>query len=493
MRVFGELRFAAFLFLSIGLTAASAASNATSKTTAIVYTNGLGTFLSGGTTAADRSRTDVVAKRLKELRAKYKDAIFVDGGDAVGPMVGNESPFGLPLYRIFDEARYAASGLSARDGLHSFSFFRFLPPGAKIATPLVGTFDLPKSPPGESGFYEIHPAWATAITSGGAKLQVFGVATTTSLTGVVEPLSDINTGGPVAKQARYVLDHLSPGHVPIILSNMTPAENDELARLINGNALLFEGGYPWRLIVPPANQKQSRDVGPVRILSHLSPTAAAVVTLPSNLECMQARVVVSESLWESKSFPSPGRLSSLFGGPPIEARLVHSLFTNPLYLPDVGTSVGKRSLLQEIMIPYDDKDVQRTPPPGEANWQQPRWMMETRNLRGNEIVYRYGLYLNKKFMAHVYRVRHALAPPFSMFDMLVAVDKDHRLKRIRVFFPPGIANRGVKIEPLCERLLGKKCDEIKLEDWPERGGAEFVVDNFVRDVQMLLAFDEAAR
>jgi hypothetical protein len=455
----------------------------------IVYTSGLGTYLRDPV-GEERSRTAALAKRLKELRAKYSKASFLDGGDAIGPMVCNESPFAAPVYRLFDESHFVAAALSARDGVRTFSFVRLLPASAKIITPLVSFFDLPNSPPGAYAYYAIHPAWATFETSGGAKFQVFGVATTTSLTGIVEPLSDIKTGGTAAQQARLVLDHLQPGHVPIILSDMTPAENDEFARLIKRNALLFEGGYPWRLAKPPADPKPTRDIGPVRILSHLAPNVADVVTLPPTLECSQAALAGNETLWEVKP---PPPVKGLFGRKPIEARLVRSVFTDPLHLPDVGTSVGKRSVLKEIMIPYDDKDVKREPPVGEADWRPPRWMESTRQLRGNEVVYRYDLYFHKAFVAHVYRIRHLLYPPYSIFDMLVAVDDDHRIQKMGVYYPPAVTNRPIKIEPICERLKGKKCDEIELEDWPERGGAEFAVDNFVRDVQMLLAFDEAGR
>jgi hypothetical protein len=491
MKLRSRLPLITFAFVLIGFSYTHAAPIPTSKTTTIVYTSGLGAYLRDPS-KADRSRCDAIAKRLKELRARYSDAICVDGGDAIGPMVANESPFGLPVYRIFDESRFAAAALSARDGVQTFGFARIMPVGAKIKTPLIGTFDLPKSPPGLGGFYEIHPAWATAETSAGAKFQIFGVATTTSLSGVVEPLSGIKTGGTAAEQAQYVLDHLQSGHIPLILSDMTPTENDEFARLFNRNALLFEGGYPWRLAIPPADLRPNRDIGPVRILSHFAPNVADVVALPPSLECRKAQLIRSEPLWEPQRPPAEGGFR-LLGGKPIETRLIHSPYADTLYLADVGTSVGKRSLLGEIMLPYDDKDVLRIPPVGQSDWRPPRWMERTRHLRGNEVVYRYDLYFHKNFTAHVYRIRHFVAPPYSVFDMLVAVDKDHRIQKFGVFYPPKITNCQLRIDPLCRRLVGKRCDEIKLEDWPERGGAEFVIDNFVRDVQMLLAFDEAGR
>jgi hypothetical protein len=274
---------------------------------------------------------------------------------------------------------------------------------------------------------------------------------------------------------------------------MTPAENDEMARLINRNALVFEGGYPWRLAAPPPNPKPSRDIGPVRILSHLAPNVADVVTLSPNLECSRAQSLQGEPLWEAVSRQAASGGFRLFGSRPLESRLVQSPFTDALHLADVGTSVGKRSLLQEIALPFDEKDVERVPPVGQADWQPPRWMQTTRHLRGNEIVYRYDLFYRRKLMARVYRIRHLMAPPFAVCDMLVAVDADRRVMKFGVFYPPTITNRQVRIDELCKRLVGKRCDEIRLEDWPERGGAEFIVDNFVRDVQMLLAFDEAER
>lgn len=491
MRLFSALQLATILVLIAGLNHADGAPSPSSRTATIIYTNGLGTILRDPF-GADRSRCQTMAQRLKDLRAKYSDAIFVDGGDAIGPMAGNESPYGLPVYRIFDENRYAAAALSTRDGIQTFSFFQLLPAGATVKTPLVGGFDHPKPPPGSAPYYEIHPRWAIVETPG-AKFQIFGVATTTSLSGVIGPLSDIKTGGTAAKQAQYVLDHLLPGHLPIILSDMAPAENNEFALLINRNALLFEGCNPWRLVGSLISDNASREVGPVRILSHQSPYLADVVTIPPSLECRQARLVDSEQLWEPPQKPSSGGFR-LWGQKPIEERLVRSLLTeNLLYLPDVGTSVARRSLLEEINIPYDDKDVKREPPPGATGWRAPRWMEKTQNLRGNGIVYRYDLYFKSNYMASVYRVRHFLALPYSVFDMLVAVNKDHRIRQIQVFFPPAIANRAINIESVCQRLVDKKCDEIRLGDWPERGGAEFVVDNFVRDLQMLLAFDEAAR
>ncbi|KPL11601.1 hypothetical protein AMJ85_03525 [candidate division BRC1 bacterium SM23_51] len=487
----GSSTFLALVTVTIGLSYANAAPTTPSKATTIVYTNGLGTILTG-VGGIDRSRNEALAKRLENLRAKYADAVFVDGGDAIGPMVLSETQFGLPTYRLFDKNRYAAAALSARDGLHSLSFYKLLPPTARVATPLVGDFTHLRTPSPTMRFYPIRPAWAIAERAGG-KFQIFGVATTTSLTAIVEPFMDLKLGGNAADQARHVLDHLLPGHVPIVLSDMTPAENDEFARLLNRNALLFEGGYPWRLVRPPAKQKPTRDVGPVRIVSHFSPGQADVVSLPPSLECKQARLVRTETFWKPEPPPSVGGLNRLLGRQPLEARLVRSWFTETLYKADVGTSLGRRSLIKEIMIPYDDEDVLRIPPPGALDWQPPRWMEQNRHLRQNEIVYRYDLYFSKTFMAHLYRIHHVLIPGITLLNVLVATNEDHQIYRTRVLLPPMITRRFARIDPLLERLRGKRWSEIALEDWPERGGAEFLVDNLVRDLQLLLAIDEAAK
>jgi len=498
MNVFARLLLAASFIGFIGLGQAHAASTTSTtstmstKSVTIVFTDGLGTILTG-VSGIDRTRNEAVAKRLTELRAKYSDALFADGGDALGPLIAQDTQYGLPTYRLFfDENRYAAAALSTRDGLHTASFFQFLPPYAKIATPLVGTFAHATTPTKEASFYQVRPAWARA-EAGGAKFQFFGVATTRSLTGIEPPYLYVQFGGDAKKQARYVLDNLLPGHTPIILSDMTPAENDTLAKTLNRNALIYEGGYPWHLVHASADQKPTRDVGAAKIISHFSPFEAEVVTLPPGLECKQAKIARKEILWEPKQSPaSPGLLSRLLYGRPLETALVRTLFTETLHLPDVATSLGERSLLAEIEIPYDDKDAKRVPPLDDKSWHPPLWMEKTRNLRGNAIVYRYELYYNKKFRACLYRIHHDLVPNFSLLEVFIAVDKDHRLYRSKILFPTQITHLKVRTEPVVERLRGKGWKEIRLEDWPERAGAEFMIDNLVRDIQMALAFDEMA-
>jgi hypothetical protein len=245
----------------------------------------------------------------------------------------------------------------------------------------------------------------------------------------------------------------------------------------------------------PANQKPSREIGPVRIVSHHSPTAADVVTLPPSLDCRQAKLAPSETIWEPKRQPPPppGLFSRLVGRQPMETLLVRSRFTDTLKLPDIGTSVGQKSLLKEAAIPYNEKETRRVPPLDDPKWQPPRWMKETQKLRGNQIVHRRDLYLNKNFMARVYLIHHELLPENTQIELLVAVDKDHRLSRAKVLFPTMISHCQSRSTALIERLEGKRWNEITLEDWPERSGAEFIVDNIVRDVQLLLALDEMAK
>ncbi len=307
------------------------------------------------------------------------------------------------------------------------------------------------------------------------------------------PLMSVEFGINVADQLKYVRDHLLPGHIPVILSDMLPSENDTFAKEFKQNALLFEGGYPWRLAKPPARYRSMRDVGSVRIISHPSPYAAEIVELPANHICSQARLIASEILYEPPrpvAGRSQGFWGSLLGRKPLDTSLVHSPFTGTRFLPDIGTSVGARALLKEIGLPYDDDDVLRTPPPGrETSWPLPRWMQETRHLRGNPIVYRYHLKFNKRPLANVYRVHHIVVPNLTLIDLLVAVDMEHRLYKTKLIFPPMVTHNELRNEVVLERLIGKRWNEIALEDWPERAGAEFAVDNLVRDVQLVLAFD----
>jgi len=470
--------------------AATGESAQTSPTITIVHTQGLGTILAG-VRGSDNSRNEKLAERLAQLRAKYgSEAVFVDGGDSIGPLVLLDTQYGLPALRLFDKNRYAAAALGIRDGLHSLGFAALLPRGAGVKTPLVGT--LKTQPKGKGAAKQgvlIRPSWAVAEAKG-ARFQIFGVATTAGATGIAKPFPGFETLGDVEAQGRFVLDHLEPGRIPIVLSDMTPAENDRLARLLNRNALIFEGGYPWRLI-HPKQRARKRIIGPVCIVSHFSPGEADVVTIPGDLKCNGA-TVASEVLWSPPPPPKAGALARLLGRRPLESQLVHSWFTGTYNLPDIGIKVGRRSLIKEILIPYDEKDIRRIPPPGEKDWRPPLWMERSRHLRGNETIYRYELYFQKRFMARLYRIRHVFVTNFTLIDMLVAVDKEHRLYKAHIFFPPMLDSREVRIGQLFRRLRGKKFDEITLKDWPERAGAEFIVDNVVRDLQLLLAWDEKA-
>jgi hypothetical protein len=506
----------------------------------LVHTNGLGTLLTG-VSGIDKARANEIEKRLAALREKHKDALFVDSGNVVGPAVLLESQFGLPTLRMLDRKGFAAVGLSARDGIHSLSFYRLLPFGTTSPLPLVSVFEQSQLPMPQQPFQRIVPASAK-IERGGAKVQFFAAATTSALTGVPAPYTQLRLLGDVAAQADYIAKNLEPGYFPVVLSDLKPAENDELAEKLARRALIFEGSYPWLLARPPADQKPARQVGPVRIVSHFSPGEADVVFLaaPStqrpDREGGQAEAPSASDRASSVAStqrpdregghaepggpslgvpPSGGPVLSFPANAAIEAtvrsetfwtpqkepadskkagfeNLVQSWFTSPLHLPEVGIQIGKREMVKDIMIPYDEQDLRRVPPLGESSetYLPPAWMKQTKDLRGNYLVYRYDLFFNGKPMAHLYRLQHNLAQPFTLVNMLVAADKEHRLYRTHAIMPPMIISTEVPIGPLLERLKGKRAAEIQLDDWPERGGAEFVVDNLVRDIQMLLAIDE---
>lgn len=485
------------IFLFIGLSAFGAAPPTTSTKAVLVHTQGLGTILTSAR-GTDAATSTALRQKLAALRAKYANAVFVDGGDTIGPIVFRETQFGfygLSTYRVFDQNRYAAAALSARDGLHAFSFYALLPPKSGIQTPLVGTFETVLKPEPGKNFLEIKPRSATA-QCGGAKLQIFGVATSMSLTGIVDPLANLKSAGAVEGQARYILANLEAGRVPVVLSDLSPKENDTLAGLLKRNALIFEGGYPWRLANKPPRSPRSRTIGPVRIISHFSPGQADVVELPRDLRCARA-AIRTETIWTPKPPAWASQRRGLFSRKPLEARLVQSAFTETLLLPAIGTKlgsvrVGPTERLKDMLIAFDNEKNCRVPPYGARDWVPPRWMQQSRHLRDNEIIYRYDLRFRDKPMARVYHMAHAFVPGITVGDFLVAVDDDHRIMRWHVYYPPSIAHRLVRVAPVLERLKEKSFSEIRLEDWPERAGAEFVVDNIVRDAQLLLAWDEMA-
>lgn len=475
-----------FLLQPAATVHAAEGTTATAEKITIVHTNGLGTLLTGAS-KADGATSKAVEERLRDLRMKYANSIFVDSGNLFGPDVISDTQFGLPTYRMLDRLDYSASALGMRDAIYTRSLFFMVPPESIIETPIVSPFHHLIEPTPSSNFRKILPTHAET-TFGAAKFQFFGLSTTEGVKAFPEPLNQAKTLGDVSAQAQYVLDNIKDGYIPIILSDMTPFENDSLARSLKRNALVIEGSFPWLEASIPERKKRTRTIGPVQIVSHFAPGEADVIVLPKTLRCARAQTK-AETFWDWSPGPPEKGIFSWVTGKSLEERLVSSWFTDTVFLPLIGGKMGEPRLLDEIDLPYDRDAIQRTPPIQQPDWQPPHWMVESRSLRDNEIVYRYSISYRNDHIANVYRIRHWFAPR-CLASLLIAVDEDHHLHKGRFVFPPMIAGRPLAVDNFFDRMQGKDLDELKLEDFPERAGAEFYIDNVIRDIQLLLEWDK---
>ena len=430
----------AVLFSGFGLTGSNCS---------IAFTGNLGDiFYPMGNRAGVSTKISRLDDIINELKKSYPDVIFVDTGDFLNLPNNTETDYNnIPVMTFLQTHNFELANLGARDLLMSKSLRLFDIHNDKkpVLLSIFKNFESGKN---------VGDTFKDVSIGDNGTIRFLGAADFNTVR-FAPSLMKRYKSLALPDMLPSLLEQSPHPKISILLSCLTPADNDRLAENVPSLSMIIEkDASPKQLVRKVHNtyivhRDEMETVGLVRFKIK-SPGVIGNISI--------------------KNYPFDKKRTGIFS---FLKRKKPETSSPPL--PHIGEIIPNEELLEKVRIQHDSFEIRRISA-GDYS---------SRVSSSN--IYYYALFKYYKRVGRAFYVEHNLGKGYPQLLFIATLDNENRLASLDFVFPITLPEGTAESDRFLKSYIGKKYNEIHFEP-SGFSGMEMVFKTFHNDLKLLLEF-----
>jgi hypothetical protein len=421
IKLLKEFFFVSFISVLIGGSALAKESKATIR---FVYTGDLGAVYYDYQKPSEALISGFETK-IGEEKKKKTPVVFLDTGHFIAPPVVSETTYVSRPVRFFQHAEFGAINLTPGELIAGLSYFeaweKLSPPPPFVTTMRLRASGKPLA------------ALSRSIEVSGVKIGIIGATDVKNVSALPDIVKQFDTPDVTPSLKAEAAKLSASNDLVMVLSDLEPAANDNLATEAPGVDVIFENSLKQDNTV--------RKVGKTLIASR------------SGLFAYDALIITVEGSHNIGEY----KPEAVFFGP----KPGEKAYSDMIPLAEIGAALPSIDLLRRVSASFEELEIIRTI----ADFQDSRI--------ANSLIYYYKMYKGSTWLGDAYYVRHHFGGGHLGFDFLVLLDLQNRVKDFKLLSSMALGMQPVEVYDFRADIIGKTPDKVEFKVERMRGVEQY--------------------